>query len=431
MLRVGLTGGIACGKSHVRQRLAKEGVDTLDLDEVAHTITAKGGEGYDEVIEAFGPRIVDGEGRLDRKALGAIVFADPSARALLNAIVHPKVREAEARWAAGAAGPLLVSEGAVLVEAGVHVRFDRLVVVHCSAEEQLRRLQARDRLDLASARARLASQMPIEEKRRFAHFEVDASGTKLDMDRAVEALVRALEAEASATPPRYDLPPSRALGGLVHGPAAGPGGLDPLVVLAEIASAGGLEMGRIASRLIPPPAGPWYQAAPRRDSGPGPESLALPLVLWALTRGAPDPPFLAAAAASLARLTHREPTAIATAVFFALALQETAVGGGLPKDLASRVGAWRSLAGRWSLGSPAAWVEDVLEVALRQPSNPQAARAALGGGGPRADMVGALVGLAVGVPAEEAPPPLREALDRLSRIRNPEGPALPGAPPSS
>src|SRR5258708_19135640 len=111
MLRVGLTGGIACGKSQVLRRWAGEGVDTLDLDAVARSLLEPGGAGYDQVIGTFGRGVVDAKGGIDRKALGAIVFADAAARQRLNAIVHPRVREAEAGWAAGAAGPVLVKIG--------------------------------------------------------------------------------------------------------------------------------------------------------------------------------------------------------------------------------------------------------------------------------------------------------------------------------
>src|SRR5689334_18676117 len=99
MLRVGLTGGIACGKSHVLRRLAEGGVPTLDLDSVAHELMEPGGAAYDEVVTAFGRAILGGDQRIDRRALGARVFADPAARAQLNAIVHPKVRAEEGRRA--------------------------------------------------------------------------------------------------------------------------------------------------------------------------------------------------------------------------------------------------------------------------------------------------------------------------------------------
>jgi hypothetical protein len=149
-------------------------------------------------------------------------------------------------------------------------------------------------------------------------------------------------------------------------------------------------------------------------------------VLWALARGAPDPPFLVAATLSLARLTHAEPAAWATAIVFALALQETAVAGGLPDDLRSRRASWHALAERWGGGSPSASLDAVFDAAREHSQDPRAARAALGGQGEKADLGGALVGLAAGVSGEKVPPPLIEAVDGLARLR--ARPA-PGAPP--
>jgi len=428
MLRVGLTGGIACGKSHVLKRLAEGGLDTLDLDQVSRAVMAPGGAAYDELRAAFGPPVLDSEGRIDRRALGMIAFADAGVRTRLNAIVHPRVRQEEARWAAAARGPVLVTDGALLVEAGVHLRFDRLVVVHCPPAEQRRRLRERDGLDEASARARLAAQMPIEEKRRFAHFEVDTSGRMADTNRAADALLRDLRALAAAGPLRVEVPRERWLGGLLYGPSAGPRGLDPLTLLTEIASAGGLEMERIGRRSLPPCPGAWYRCpAGHPDPAPGPATLALPVVLWALARGGPDPPFLAAASASLARLTHSEPDSLATAIVFALALQEAAVAGGLPDDLRNRRASWRTLADRWGGGPPSASLDAVFDAAREHPRDPRAARAALGGQGEGADLGGALVGLAAGVSGETVPPPLLEAVDGMAGLQGREHPA-PEAP---
>src|SRR5262245_49087722 len=111
---------------------------------------APGGAAYDDVVRSFGASILGPDGAIDRRALGDVVFKDPAARARLNALVHPRAREEEGRRAAalGAAGAtVIVSDAALLVEAGVHLRFDRLVVVHCPPEEQRRRLMERDGLD--------------------------------------------------------------------------------------------------------------------------------------------------------------------------------------------------------------------------------------------------------------------------------------------
>jgi dephospho-CoA kinase len=407
MLRVGLTGGIACGKSHVLRRLAEAGLPTLDLDAVAHEVTAPGGSAHAEVLSGFGPRILAPDGSIDRKALGAIVFSDRTARAHLNAIVHPRVRAEEARRAAAHAGDpsgVFVTDAALLVESGVHLRFDRLVVVHCSPEEQLRRLIARDGLSEGAARARIDSQMPIVEKRRFAHFDVDTTGSVEDTQRAADELAGRLRAAALALPEREPVPRARALACLLGGPAAGPRGLTPGGLLREIAAAGGLEMERIARTLRPPCEDPWYRCARPSEGPPGPETLGGPLVLWAMVRGGPDPEFLVHAAASLARLTHTEPASIAAACLFALALQDAAVGGGL-EQLPRRLPTWRARIERWAGSSLPYWLPAMLEAVAK-------------GGGAEGDvaLAGALIGLARGGAARDAPPELVAALDALDAL---------------
>jgi dephospho-CoA kinase len=395
MLKVGLTGGIACGKSHVLRRLAERGVPTLDLDSVAHELMEPGGAAYDEVVAAFGRTILGTDRRIDRKTLGARVFADPVAREQLNAIVHPMVRAEEGRRAAlheGRGAPVFVTDAALLVETGLHLRFDRLVVVHCSPEEQLRRLRARDGLTEEAAATRLVAQMPIEEKRGFGHWRVDTTGTVAETNAKSDVLLRELTDLAASRPRPMALLPERALGLLVHGPERGPRGLDPVGLLAEIAAAGGLEMERIAARLVPPGDGPWYRrAGDGHADDPGPQTLAGPLVLWALARGGADPPFLLAAAASLARLTHRDPASIAAAGLQALALMDVAVRGAPPSDPAGRIAIWRAEAETWAEASPPPEVEGALRA-------------------------GALVGMAVGVAPEAAPAAARDAVRALERL---------------
>ncbi|MBI3932645.1 MAG: dephospho-CoA kinase [Acidobacteria bacterium] len=417
MLRVGLTGGIACGKSHVLARLGAAGLRTLDLDRIAHEVMAPGGGAYEDVVAAFGPGILAADGTVDRKALGHIAFGDAAARARLNAIVHPRVREEEARRAdayAADAGAVFVTDAALLVESGGHLRFDRLVVVHCSEAEQLRRLMARDSLDEAAARARIAAQLPLAEKRRFAHFDVDTGGsveaTSAEADR-LAAVLRKLAA-SRRTGTRVAL--ERAVGAIVHGPSRGPRGLDPRVLLTEIAGAGGIEMERVARLLAPPHEGPWYRAARAREPGPPPATLAAPAVLWSLARSGPDPDFVCAAMASLARLTHREPAAVADAVLFALAL-EASFGAGGWASAAQPPEAWRDRAAAWGGGRPSGRLDPVFGAAAQHASSPAAARTAcaLGGGDP--DLAGILVGTAVGAPPSAAPGGLVADLERLLR----------------
>lgn len=417
MLRVGLTGGIASGKSHVLRGLAAAGFHTLDLDAVAHEVMAPGGAAHASVVKAFGPGVLTPSGTIDREALGAIVFSDSNARGRLNAIVHPLVRQVEARQAALHAeepGAVLVTDAALLVESGVHLRFDRLVVVHCAPDRQLSRLQQRG-LDDAPARARISAQMPAEEKRRFAHFEVDTSGSFDDTDRAVARLVAELRVVAEGTRPPAPLEVERALGCLVQGPARGPRGLDPARLVSEIAAAGGVEMERLAALLVPRPDGPWYRAARAGEPGTGPESLAGPLVIWALARSGPDPPFLLAAAASVARLTHREPAAISGACLLALALQEVAVSGRISSALVERRPEWSAWAERWTGERPPPRIVAVLEAVAGCPLDVAAARRSCLERGGDPDLTGALLGLTMRVGRADAPPPLAQAVGELSR----------------
>jgi dephospho-CoA kinase len=357
MLRVGLTGGIACGKSRVLARFAARGLSTLDLDRVAHEALAVGGAAHDEVVAAFGRGILDAHGHIDRKILGRTVFGDIAARARLNAIVHPKVRDAESCWAEGEMRRgvrIAVTDAALLVESGVHLRFDRLVVVHCPGDEQIRRLMSRDGVDATAARARIDAQMPVEEKRRFGHLEIDTSRGLSDTDRAADAAVDTLEGVAADWGTAVAVPTERALGALTAWPTRAPRGLSPLPFLEAIAAWGSLEMERAAGLLVPARDGPWYRQGGGGASEPAAAVLAAPLVLWALHRGAPDPDYLASASASLARLTHSDGGAVADAVAVALALQHVLVDGRAPAR------GWatpRQLGERWGRAPSAPGIE--------------------------------------------------------------------------
>jgi dephospho-CoA kinase len=416
VLRVGLTGGIATGKSHVMARLAESGLHTLDLDRIGHEVMAPGGAAYDDVVAAFGPTVLGPDGRVDRQVLGARVFADGAARARLNALVHPRVRAEEARRVAALAddpAAVVVTEAALLVEAGVHLRFDRLVVVHCRPEQQLARLRRRDGLDEAAARARIASQMPIDEKLAFAHLTIDSSGPPEDTDRASLALAAGLRELARARPPASRPSASQAIGCLLHGPRRGPRGLAPARLLALAATDDGPELERLARVLVPPATGAWFRAALDGAPSPGPETLAGPLVLYALARRAPDAEYVAAAAASLARLTHADPAQIARACIAALLLLEVGRSG-LGPELPSRLPEWTARARRWSGGSEqAAALDPVVRCALAHPRDAAAASAACGGLAPEPELAGAVVGLAAGADAAAAPPELQAVVRTL------------------
>lgn len=419
LLRVGLTGGIACGKSHVLRRLAESGLATIDLDDVAHEVLSPGGSAYHDVVAAFGLGILGPDGTIDRKALGELVFADPEALARLGALIHPKVRAEEAQYAReleARGEAILVTDAALLVEAGIHLRFDRLVVAYCSSEEQLRRLTSRDGLPEGAARARIASQMPQEEKRRYAHFVIDTSGSLEETDRAVEELVGELRALASREQLPGHLPLERGMGCLLRGPKQGPRGLTPRILLDAIAEWGGLEMERIAALLQPPSEGPWYLAARAGSDEPGPEALMCPLVLWALARGGADEPFLVAVAASLARLLHVDPIAVAGGCLFALALAELAARG-RDAQLEGRLGEWCGVAERWGGGPPPRRVVAVVEEAARRLSTAQEANQDEASVEAPDELVGALLGMALGVPESTIiPKGLCESVQALARL---------------
>jgi len=412
MLRVGLTGGIATGKSLVLARFAAAGLQTIDLDRVAHELMAPGGAAYEEIVRAFGAGILGADRLIDRKALGAIVFEDAAARQRLNSIVHPKVREAEARWIAGhdATATVAVTEAALLVESGIHLRFDRLVVAHCDEAEQVRRLRKRDGLDERAARARLAAQLPIAEKRRFAHFEVDTSGSLGEAAESADLLVAVLKRLALAPADEVRLPLERALGSLVNGPVHGPRGLAPVRLLEDIVDAGGIEMERCASMLVPPASGPWFRAATQPAPGPPPRALMVPVVLWALAGGRVDPERVVAAAASVARLTHRDPPAIAGACSFALVLHAVVAAGRL--DVGDGLERWAASAARWGGARPEP-LGAVLEAARSHSGEVAAARARCLSLGGDPDLAGALVGAARGVPQHEVPAALVRTVARL------------------
>ena len=190
MLRVGLTGGISTGKTTVVGMLRELGCRVLEADKIAHRMIEPGGAAYEEVLREFGRGILTPDGFVDRQKLGAIVFADPKRLARLNAIVHPPVLEEQMRQLAAfeQADPYSISvvEAALLIEAGFDKKLEFLVVTWCTPEQQLARLtQSRTGrgLTVEEARQRIASQMPIEEKRRLADEVIDCSGT-LEYTRA-------------------------------------------------------------------------------------------------------------------------------------------------------------------------------------------------------------------------------------------------------
>lgn len=195
MLRVGLTGGLASGKSFVGRALAELGCHLIQADELGHEVLAPGGEAYAAAVAEFGPGILDAEGRIDRGKLAELVFDDPPRLARLNELVHPPViRREEALLAEIAARDprgIAVVEAAILIETGSHRRFDRIVLAVCRPEQQIERALSRG-VSREQALARLRRQMPLEEKRKYAHYVIDTSGSREETLRQVRQVYDSL-----------------------------------------------------------------------------------------------------------------------------------------------------------------------------------------------------------------------------------------------
>jgi len=202
MLKVGLTGGIATGKSFVLSVLAEFGCHVIDADKLAHDAIVPGAPAYFEVIESFGEGILKDDRTVDRQKLGALVFADAEARARLNAIVHPRVFESQKEWFAALAAEhpdaIAVVDAALMIETGSYKNFDCLVVVHCAPNVQLNRLMTRNKLSHDEAQKRIESQMRPEEKLHFADHVIDTSGTFEGTRTQVHRLYHQLKELAAA-----------------------------------------------------------------------------------------------------------------------------------------------------------------------------------------------------------------------------------------
>src|SRR5882724_9688456 len=198
MLKVGLTGSIAVVKSFVLRTLAELGCHVIDADTIARDVVAPASAGLKLVTAVFGNEILREDGALDRAKLGAIVFSDESKRAQLNSILHPliiavqddQIREIELQDPNG----IVVIDAALMIESGGYRRLDKLIVVHCRSEIQLNRLMARDQLSREAATQRIASQMPQEEKMKYADYLIDTSEGFAETRRHVVAVYEELKA---------------------------------------------------------------------------------------------------------------------------------------------------------------------------------------------------------------------------------------------
>jgi dephospho-CoA kinase len=201
-LLVGLTGGIASGKSTVSRQLAELGCQVIDADVLAREVVAPGEPALAAIVAAFGPEVLRADGTLDRPRLAERVFDDPEARRRLEALTHPAIAaRREARLAALAAGGfdgIVVQDAALLIEVGAARHVDRLVVVYAEPAVQTERLRQRDGLEPAGAERRIASQMPLAEKARLAHYVIDNSDSPEETAAQVRAVHAALLAEHRA-----------------------------------------------------------------------------------------------------------------------------------------------------------------------------------------------------------------------------------------
>ncbi len=206
MLRVGLTGGVACGKTTVAEMLRARGAHIIYADQIAHQLMTPGQPVYQEVVKRFGAGILQPDGQVDRARLAEAAFGAGRIQEL-NRIVHPPVIARQEQWMAEVgkkdAHAIAVVEAALILEAGVGRRFDKLVVVTCRPEQKAVRYAARHKISEAAARAeverRSAAQFPDAEKAASAHYLIDNSGSREETERQVEKVFAALQQLARAS----------------------------------------------------------------------------------------------------------------------------------------------------------------------------------------------------------------------------------------
>lgn len=219
MITLGLTGGIASGKSTVAARLRQLGAAIIDADAITRDLVRPGSPALAAIVERFGPTVLGGDGALDRATLGNIVFADSDARKDLEAILHPRI------WKAALAERdrlerigyhVVFYEAALLVETGTYKQLDGLIVVSAPTDVQQRRLVARDGHSLTQARARIEAQLPLHDKIKVAGWHLDNAGTEADLIASVDRLVKVLESEFG--PLTIAAAPARPRRGTVNAP---------------------------------------------------------------------------------------------------------------------------------------------------------------------------------------------------------------------
>jgi dephospho-CoA kinase len=182
MIKVGLTGGYASGKSFVAAEFERLGCHVIYADRLGHAVIKPGGGAYQATVEAFGKGILGCDGSIDRKKLASIVFSSPELLKRLNSFVHPAVFRLEGemleRFAAEDPRGIAMIEAAILIETGRYTVFDRLILTACSVRTQIERGMRRDGMTREQVLARLGQQMPLEEKKAYAHYVIDTDGPK-------------------------------------------------------------------------------------------------------------------------------------------------------------------------------------------------------------------------------------------------------------
>jgi dephospho-CoA kinase len=197
MLKVGLTGGYATGKSFVASALEHLGALVIYADRLGHAALEMSGEAYGATVDAFGPGILQPDGSIDRKLLGVRVFASPELLQQLNSFVHPAVFRAEKKmlegWETEHPRGIAVIEAAILIETGRQTFFDRMIVTSCAQEAQISRGMKRDHLTRDEVLTRLARQLPSVDKEKYANYIIDTNGTKENTLRQVDVMFQELK----------------------------------------------------------------------------------------------------------------------------------------------------------------------------------------------------------------------------------------------
>ena len=200
MIKVGLTGGIATGKTTVASMLRDRDVPVLDADPLGHELLEPGQAAYDEVVAVFDEDILDANGKVNRAKLGRVVFADPQKRERLNQILHPRILEVAQKWFAALDGPdsppFAVVEAALIFEARYNRNLDKIIVCWCRPEQQFERLALRG-LSADEANQRISAQMPLDQKRKLADEMIDCSSSIEETELQVDRVVEKLKSEAS------------------------------------------------------------------------------------------------------------------------------------------------------------------------------------------------------------------------------------------